>query len=60
MKDEYDLDNTLIFDPVPRRNLPDILASADGGIILQGLSPTYQETAASNSLSRLFPHTLGS
>jgi len=48
MKDEYELDNVFIFDPVPRRKLPDILASADGGIILHGLSPTYQETAAPN------------
>jgi len=48
MKDEYELDNVLLFDPLPKRKLPDVLASADGGIILHGLSPTYQETAAPN------------
>lgn len=48
MKYEYELDNVFIFDPVPRRKLPDILASANGGIILHGLSSTYQETAAPN------------
>jgi len=48
MKDEYELDNVLLFDPLPKRKLPDVLASADGGIILHGLSSTYQETAAPN------------
>lgn len=48
MKDEYHLDNVFIFDPVPKRRLPEILASADGGIILHGLSSTYRETASPN------------
>lgn len=48
MKSEYHLDNVLIFDPVPKRKLPEILASADGGLILHGLSPTYRETASPN------------
>ena len=48
MKDEYELDNVLLLDTLPKRKLPDVLASADGGIILHGLSPTYQETAAPN------------
>ncbi len=48
IKDEYHLNNVFIFDPVPKRRLPEILASADGGIILHGLSPTYRETASPN------------
>jgi glycosyltransferase involved in cell wall biosynthesis len=45
---EYHLDNVWIFDPVPKWRLPEILASADGGIILHGLSPTCRETASPN------------
>ena len=45
---ENALDNVRIFDAVPKNTLPDILASADAGVILHGLSPTYQETAAPN------------
>jgi len=48
MKDKCHLDNIFMFDPVPKRKLPDILASADGGLILHGLSPTYRETASPN------------
>jgi len=48
MKDSYHLDNVFIFNPVPKRRLPEILASADAGIILHGLSPTYRETASPN------------
>lgn len=48
MKDKYHLDNVFIFDPVPKRKLSEILASADGGLILHGLSPTYRETASPN------------
>ena len=48
IKDEYQLDNVLIFDPVPKIKLHEILAAADGGIILHGLSATYRETASPN------------
>lgn len=48
MKNKYHLDNVFMFDPVPKRKLPEILASADGGLILHGLSPTYRETASPN------------
>ena len=48
MKDMYNLDNVYIFDPIPKRKLPQVLASADYGIILHGLSLTYRETAAPN------------
>jgi len=48
MKDKYRLDNVFIFEPVPKKKLPEILASADGGIILHGLSPTYRYTASPN------------
>lgn len=48
IKDEYHLDNVFMFDPVPKRRLPEVLASADGGLILHGLSPTYRETASPN------------
>ncbi len=48
IKDKHHLDNILMFDPVPKRDLPEILASADGGLILHGLSHTYRETASPN------------
>ena len=48
MKDMYQLDNVSMFDPVPKGKLPEILASADGGLILHGSSPTYRETASPN------------
>lgn len=48
MKDKYHLDNVLMFDSMPKRDLPEVLASAGGGLILHGLSPTYRETASPN------------
>lgn len=48
MKEVYGLDNVFIFDPVQKKDMPRILAAADGGIILHGLSRTYRETAAPN------------
>lgn len=48
IKEKYQLDNVLIFDSVPKKILPGILAAADGGLILHGISPTYRETASPN------------
>jgi len=48
IKDEYRLNNVTILDPVPKKKLPEILASADGGIILHGISSTYRLTASPN------------
>jgi glycosyltransferase involved in cell wall biosynthesis len=48
IKNEYSLNNVSILDPVPKKNLPKILASADAGLILHGFSPTYRFTASPN------------
>jgi glycosyltransferase involved in cell wall biosynthesis len=48
IKNKYCLNNVTILDAVPKKKLPDILASADGGIILHGISSTYRFTASPN------------
>jgi len=47
---DLNLTNVYTFDPVPKKKIPDILSSANGGIILHGVSPTYRSTAAPNKL----------
>lgn len=47
---DLQLENVYLFDPVQKKKIPHILAAADGGIILHGISPTYRETAAPNKL----------
>jgi len=48
LKATHRLDNVYLFDPVPKNMIPKILASADGGIILHGVSRLYRETAMPN------------
>jgi len=50
IKRDFRLGNVYLFDPVQKKEIPHILAAADGGIILHGVSPTYRETAAPNKL----------
>jgi len=48
LKETHCLENIHLFDPVPKSNIPEILAAADGGVILHGVSRLYRETAMPN------------
>lgn len=48
LKETYGLQNVHLFNPVPKSKIPEILGSADGGIILHGVSRLYRETAMPN------------
>ncbi|MHC4525651.1 MAG: glycosyltransferase family 4 protein [Planctomycetota bacterium] len=48
LKDSYMLENVYLYDPLPKNLIPQVLAAADGGIILHGFSRLYRETAMPN------------
>ena len=48
LKYSYMLENVYLYDPLPKNLIPKVLAAADGGIILHGVSRLYRETAMPN------------